>query len=78
MDTLIAMGMVLSVSGVGLILFSTRRRISEGGQSTTRIENRWRFAGGILLTVPGVWYRLWRHACKDDAQQLIADREWSC
>ncbi len=54
MDTLIAVGMVLSVSGVGLILFSTRRRISEGGQSTTRIENRWRFAGGILLTVLGV------------------------
>jgi hypothetical protein len=46
--------MILSVSGVGLIVFSKRRRLSEGGRQSTTIEYPWIFAGGILLTLLGV------------------------
>ncbi len=42
------------MSGVGLIIFSKRRKVINGkGQSTT-IEYPWLFAGGLLLTVLGV------------------------
>jgi uncharacterized membrane protein YbhN (UPF0104 family) len=54
MDTISIVGMVLSVSGVGLIVFSKRRRGLEGGRQLTSIEYPWVFAGGILLTVLGV------------------------
>jgi hypothetical protein len=47
-------GMILSVSGVGLILFSKRRRVIEGGRQSTTIEYPWLYAGGILLAILGV------------------------
>lgn len=54
MDTISTIGMILSLSGVGLIVFSKRRKVIErGGQSTT-IEYPWLFSGGILLTILGV------------------------
>ena len=54
MDTISTIGVVLSMSGVGLIIFSKRRKVINGkGQSTT-IEYPWLFAGGLLLTVLGV------------------------
>ena len=54
METISMIGMALSVSGVGLIVFSKRRRLLEGGRQLTNIEYPWVFTGGILLTVLGV------------------------
>ena len=54
MDTVSTVGMILSVSGVALIVFSKRRRVSEGGRQSTIIEYPWIFVGGILLTILGV------------------------
>ena len=54
METISVIGMILSVTGVGFIVFSKRRkRVQEGRQSTT-IEYPWIFAGGIVLTILGV------------------------
>ena len=54
MDTFSMIGMVLSVSGVGLIVFSKRRKLIEGGRQLTTLEYPWVFACGILLTIMGV------------------------
>jgi hypothetical protein len=54
MDTISTIGMILSVSGVGLIVFSKRRRVIEGGRQSTTIEYPWIFASGILLAILGV------------------------
>jgi hypothetical protein len=54
METISMIGMIVSVSGVGLIVFSKRRRQSEGGRQSTIIEYPWVFVGGILLTILGV------------------------
>jgi hypothetical protein len=54
MDTISMIGMILSVSGVGLIVFSKRRKVIEGGRQSTTIEYPWIFAGGILLAILGV------------------------
>jgi hypothetical protein len=53
METLSMIGMILSVSGVGMIVFSKRRKLVEGGRQSTIIEHPWVFAGGILLTILG-------------------------
>jgi hypothetical protein len=54
MDTISMIGMIVSVSGVGMIVFSKRRKLVEGGRQSTIIEYPWVFAGGILLTILGV------------------------
>lgn len=54
METITVVGMILSISGVGLIVFSKRRRTIEGGGQRTTIEYPWIFGGGILLTLLGV------------------------
>ena len=54
MDTLSTVGMILSVLGVALIVFSKRRRVSEGSRQSTIVAYPWLFAGGILLTILGV------------------------
>jgi uncharacterized membrane protein YbhN (UPF0104 family) len=54
METLSIIGMILSLSEVGFIVFSKRRKLIEGGRNLTTIEHPWIFAGGILLTILGV------------------------
>jgi hypothetical protein len=54
MDTVSTIGMILSVSGVALVVFSKRRRVSEGNRQSTTVAYPWLFAGGILLTILGV------------------------
>ncbi len=46
--------MILSVLGVALIVFSKRRKVSEGSRQSTIVAYPWLFAGGILLTILGV------------------------
>jgi|WetSurMetagenome_2_1015567.scaffolds.fasta_scaffold50047_2 hypothetical protein len=53
-ETISIIGMILSFSGVGIIVFSKRRKLIEGGRQSTTIEHPWIFAGGILLTILGV------------------------
>ena len=53
-ETISIIGMILSLSGVGFIVFSKRRKLIEGGRQSTTIEHPWIFAGGILLTILGV------------------------
>lgn len=54
METISVIGMILSVLGVGFIVFSKRRKGIEGGRQSTTIEYPWIFAGGIVLTILGV------------------------
>jgi hypothetical protein len=54
MDTISMIGMILSVLGVGFIVFSKRRKLIEGGRQSTVIEYPYIFAAGILLTILGV------------------------
>jgi hypothetical protein len=54
MDTVSTIGMILSVSGVALIVFAKRRKAIGGGRQSTTIAYPWLFVGGILLTILGV------------------------
>jgi hypothetical protein len=54
METISAIGMIMSVLGVGFIVFSKRRKPIGGGRQATTIEYPWIFGGGILLTILGV------------------------
>jgi hypothetical protein len=53
-ETISIIGMILSFTGVGVIVSSKRRKLIEGGRQSTTIERPWMFAGGILLTILGV------------------------
>ena len=54
METVSIIEMILSLPGVGFIMYSKRRKLIEGGRHLTAIEHPWIFAGGILLTILGV------------------------
>jgi len=54
METVSIIEMILSLPGVGFIIYSKRRKLIEGGRHLTAIEHPWIFAGGILLTILGV------------------------
>lgn len=54
MEAISIIGIFLSLSGVGMIVFSKRRKLIDGGRQSTTIEHPWLFSAGILLTILGV------------------------